>query len=171
MLAASATLPARFLTSSATTANPFPASPALAASTAALSASIFVWNEISSIALIIFSISPDVSPISCIAPSRPFICSLPDSTSFVAWAEFSAAFSALAALRLTFSATSVSDAESSSTDAACFAAPPERLPAADATCSEPVATRWPALLILSIVLLSEIIIDSYDCLIGAKSPR
>ncbi len=55
-LAACATLPARFLTSSATTAKPLPASPALAASTAALSASIFVWNEISSIVLMILAI-------------------------------------------------------------------------------------------------------------------
>ena len=44
--AASADLEARFLTSCATTANPFPASPAVAASTAALSERIFVWNAI-----------------------------------------------------------------------------------------------------------------------------
>ena len=40
--AASADLPARFLTSSATTANPLPAAPARAASTAAFNARIFV---------------------------------------------------------------------------------------------------------------------------------
>jgi len=55
--AASAALMARFLTSSATTANPAPASPALAASTAALSASKFVWKAISSMVLIIFDVS------------------------------------------------------------------------------------------------------------------
>ena len=37
---------ASFLISSATTANPFPASPALAASMDAFSASRFVWEEI-----------------------------------------------------------------------------------------------------------------------------
>ncbi len=47
--AASADFAARFLTSSATTANPLPASPALAASTAAFNANILVWNAISSI--------------------------------------------------------------------------------------------------------------------------
>ena len=52
--AADADFAARFLTSSATTANPYPASPALAASTAAFKAKIFVWNAISSITLIIF---------------------------------------------------------------------------------------------------------------------
>jgi len=45
-LAASALLEARFLTSCATTANPFPASPAVAASTAAFKDRIFVWNAI-----------------------------------------------------------------------------------------------------------------------------
>ena len=72
-LAACATLLARFLTSSATTANPLPASPALAASTAALRARIFVWNEISSIVLMIFAICFDVSSILSIASSRTFI--------------------------------------------------------------------------------------------------
>ena len=67
--AASADLLARFLTSSATTANPLPASPALAASTAALRASIFVWNAMLSIVLIIFSISADFSSIIFIAAS------------------------------------------------------------------------------------------------------
>jgi len=41
-LAASALLVARFRTSAATTANPFPASPAVAASTAAFQLKIFV---------------------------------------------------------------------------------------------------------------------------------
>nr|WP_272503475.1 hypothetical protein [Brachyspira hyodysenteriae] len=40
---------AKFLTSAATTANPLPCSPARAASTEALRASILVWNAISSI--------------------------------------------------------------------------------------------------------------------------
>ena len=45
-LAAWALLEARFLTSCATTANPRPASPAVAASTAAFNERIFVWNAI-----------------------------------------------------------------------------------------------------------------------------
>ena len=44
--AASADLAARFLTSCATTAKPLPASPAVAASTAALRERIFVWKAI-----------------------------------------------------------------------------------------------------------------------------
>jgi len=46
LFAASADLAARFLTSPATTANPLPASPAVAASTAAFKDKIFVWNAI-----------------------------------------------------------------------------------------------------------------------------
>ncbi len=46
--AAAALRCARFLTSDATTAKPRPCSPALAASTAALSARIFVWNAMPS---------------------------------------------------------------------------------------------------------------------------
>jgi hypothetical protein len=45
---------ARLRTSSATTAKPMPASPARAASTAAFSARMLVWNAISSIVLMIF---------------------------------------------------------------------------------------------------------------------
>ena len=56
-LLASALLEAKFLTSSATTANPFPAVPARAASTAAFKAKILVWEAISYIVLIIFPIS------------------------------------------------------------------------------------------------------------------
>jgi hypothetical protein len=53
-LAASALLVARFFTSPATTANPFPWTPARAASTDALSASIFVWKAISSMTFMMF---------------------------------------------------------------------------------------------------------------------
>ncbi len=60
---------ARLRTSSATTANPFPASPALAASTAAFSARIFVWKAMSSIALITLWISWDFSSIARMASS------------------------------------------------------------------------------------------------------
>ena len=54
-LVALVVLSASFLTSSATTANPLPASPALAASMAALRAKRFVWSAIS---LITTNISP-----------------------------------------------------------------------------------------------------------------
>ena len=69
-LAASALLPARFLTSSATTAKPFPALPALAASTAALSARILVWKVISSMVLTISEISFDLLSMAFMASSR-----------------------------------------------------------------------------------------------------
>jgi len=63
-LAASAALIARFLTSSATTVKPAPASPALAASTAAFNASRFVWKAISSIVLIMIGFnSPPLAAI------------------------------------------------------------------------------------------------------------
>ena len=57
--AAAALFAARLRTSSATTAKPLPASPALAASTAAFKARILVWKAISSITLIIFDILSD----------------------------------------------------------------------------------------------------------------
>ncbi len=72
-LAASADLPAKFLTSSATTAKPLPAAPALAASTAALRARILVWKAISSITFIILPISLDEILISSIAESMSLI--------------------------------------------------------------------------------------------------
>ena len=96
-LAASALLLARFLTSSATTAKPLPAAPALAASTAALSASMLVWNAISSIVLIIFPISPDVWLISFIALIISSICSLVCSISEPRFATFWFAVFALSA--------------------------------------------------------------------------
>jgi hypothetical protein len=55
-------------TSSATTANPRPCSPALAASMAALSARRLVWSAIS-------SITPTILPISCERPSSSVILS------------------------------------------------------------------------------------------------
>ncbi len=48
---------ASFRTSAATTATPFPYSPARAASTAALWANMFVWNEMSLMMLILSAIS------------------------------------------------------------------------------------------------------------------
>ncbi len=54
--AATLLLSANFLTSAATTANPFPLSPARAASTAAFRASIFVWKAISFTILILLLI-------------------------------------------------------------------------------------------------------------------
>ncbi|GBU20127.1 hypothetical protein R80B4_00001 [Fibrobacteres bacterium R8-0-B4] len=55
-LAASALSIARLRTSSATTANPLPASPARAASTAALRARRLVWKAMSSIVLMILAV-------------------------------------------------------------------------------------------------------------------
>ena len=62
-------------TSSATTAKPFPAAPARAASTAALRARIFVWKEISSIVLVIFPMPAELSEIRAIACTICCICS------------------------------------------------------------------------------------------------
>ncbi len=68
--AASALLFARLCTSFATTAKPFPASPARAASTEALSARILVWNEMSSMVLMIPPIWLAAFEMSCIAEIR-----------------------------------------------------------------------------------------------------
>ena len=75
--AASALRCARFLTSSATTENPLPWSPARAASTAALSARIFVWNAIPSIREIISVICCAHSVMDCILLATCSISSPP----------------------------------------------------------------------------------------------
>ena len=77
--AAFADLAAKFLTSSATTAKPFPCWPALAASTAAFNAKILVWKAISSITFIILDILFDESFMPFIALTISCICSLPFS--------------------------------------------------------------------------------------------
>ena len=59
LFADSADLEARLRTSSATTAKPFPASPARAASIAAFSASMFVWNAMSSMDFMTSDIASD----------------------------------------------------------------------------------------------------------------
>ena len=58
---------ARLRTSSATTAKPLPCWPARAASTAALSARMFVWNAISSMTLMIFEMFVDETLMASIA--------------------------------------------------------------------------------------------------------
>jgi len=101
LCAASCDLLARLRTSSATTAKPLPAAPARAASTAALSARMFVWNAMSSIVLMIFSISLDVSLISLMAWSMFWIsvsCSLTRTCVFSESAPACRALSAVAAM-------------------------------------------------------------------------
>ena len=93
-LAACAERWARLRTSSATTAKPMPASPARAASTAALSARMLVWKAISSIVLMILEILPlDESISAWPSPSRAAWRWLRDAradvTKPVAWREFS----------------------------------------------------------------------------------
>ena len=120
---ASADLEARFLTSSATTAKPFPASPARAASMAALSASMLVWNAISSMVLIISLISSVLWLISCIAASISFmrwllrLASLP--------MEFMLVLASSASLAFFFICSEMSAmvAESSSIEPACSVEP------------------------------------------------
>ena len=66
-------------TSSATTANPDPASPARAASTAALRARMFVWNAISSMDLMMLEIPELDSRISSMAIFMSLIWDCPSS--------------------------------------------------------------------------------------------
>ena len=74
LLEASADLLARLRTSSATTANPLPAVPARAASTAALRARMLVWKAMSSMVLMILPISADFLPMSSMASIISCIC-------------------------------------------------------------------------------------------------
>ena len=108
--AASALLAARLLTSSATTAKPLPASPALAASTAAFRARMLVWNAISSMVLIILEILEEDLLIPCIATVICFIWEFPFLTSLIAVTTSCAASFACCAFCLVFSAISSIDA-------------------------------------------------------------
>ena len=149
--AAAELLCARLRTSSATTANPRPCSPARAASTAAFNANRFVWKAISSIILIIPAIFSLLTEISFIALLISFTVKLPFSTVpcpfsaaiLHARANF-AASAALSALRDVMEENSSIVAEVSSMDAACCVVASERLRLeeeiccdADATCVEP----------------------------------
>ncbi len=77
-------LSASFFTSSATTANPLPCSPARAASIAALRARRLVWSAISLIAMTMSPIFSDCVPRSCTNPSAVSTVSAMTLTSFIA---------------------------------------------------------------------------------------
>ena len=154
-LDASALLLARFLTSSATTANPFPASPALAASTAAFSARMLVWNAMSSMVLMIFPISLERSLISPMADSISCILRLLSAASFPTSLARSLAFCALSAFCFTWEDISLTVAASSSMEEACSVAPWDRAWAPSDTCSLPLATWSEDWLIWAMVLLRE----------------
>ena len=121
--AASWLLDARLRTSSATTANPLPASPARAASTAAFNARILVWNAISSMVLMIFSISLEHSLILLIARTMDSILSLLLLISFAVSEINWLTSRELAAVSLTWLDSSPRVAASSSTELACSVAP------------------------------------------------
>jgi len=125
--AAFALRPARFLTSSATTAKPLPCFPARAASTAAFKASRLVWKAMSSITLIILAISSLDELISCMAPVMLSIWETPVSADSRAAFESWSAWLALSALIFTWDASSVMLLVISCRDAACSVAPWERL--------------------------------------------
>ena len=117
-LAASDERWARSRTSEATTANPLPASPARAASTAAFSASRLVWNEIASITLVISLIFDALASISRITPIVSDISALPRSARWAASAVSLRAAPAFSELDFTVAAISSMVAAVSSSDAA-----------------------------------------------------
>jgi hypothetical protein len=110
---------ARFFTSSATTANPFPASPARAASTAAFSAKRLVWKAISSIVLIILLVSSDDFNIDSIAVFIFAIAVFPSSTACTAKSANLSPDFALSALLPVKEFISSKDDAISSSDEAC----------------------------------------------------
>ena len=120
---ASALFAARFLISAAMTAKPLPFSPARAASTAALRDNIFVWKEISSIALIILLISLELCRMSCIADSISCMRRLLTSASFTTVVTLILAFEVLLTLDIICWEMSSMTAASSSAAAACSVAP------------------------------------------------
>ena len=120
---ASADLEARLLTSEATTAKPLPASPALAASTAAFRARIFVWKAMSSMVCIMSLILSDVVLISWIASISSCILWLLSSISSPAVWACSLALRVVSALLRICPEISVMVAASSWTELACSVAP------------------------------------------------
>ncbi|MPN23503.1 hypothetical protein SDC9_170891 [bioreactor metagenome] len=145
---------ARLLTSSATTAKPFPCCPALAASTAALSARIFVWKAISSITLMILPIFWEDVLISSIARSISDICSLPTSASVWIFSANCLVFSAFCAFCVVCEVISSIDADNSSTELACSVAPWESAVLVFATSAAPESTCSATDRMLIIILLS-----------------
>ena len=139
-LTASVDFPASLRTSPATTAKPFPDSPAWAASTAALRASILVWNAISSIVLLMALICSVFSLISPTARSISSICRLLTSTCFPALAVKRRAASILAAVSCTWNDISFMADASSSMEPACSAAPSESIWALSDTWADPLNT-------------------------------
>ncbi len=131
---------ARLRTSSATTVKPLPCCPALAASTAALSARMLVWNAMSSMTLMIFEMLSEETLISSIESSIAFICSLPFSANSLADSASLLAWSASFAFCLVCTAISSMEAVSSSTELACSVAPCESATLDSDTCLAPAET-------------------------------
>ena len=130
---------ARFRTSAATTANPRPCSPARAASTAAFSASRFVWNAISSIVVMMSAIFFDdwlissIAPTACATTCPPFSATSRDP--IASWL----ACRALSAFCFTVAVISSSDAAVSSRLDACSCAPDDSCSDAAESCREALA--------------------------------
>ena len=110
-------------TSSATTAKPRPASPARAASTAALSASRFVWNAIASIVLRILAVPSALERISAIAVESSSMRCTPSRVTVRVRSMEASARSALVAFSRVRVSRSCRLPETSCSVAACVALP------------------------------------------------
>ena len=134
LLAASADCPASVRTCSATTANPLPASPERAASIAAFSERIFVWDAISSIVFTTFIISLDFSSMVCMALIRLSISLL--QVSIRSWVSLFSSFARPANCAVESACCSIllTAAPSACTDTVCSSAPCESDSALDSTC-------------------------------------
>ena len=169
-LAASSDLVARFRTSSATTAKPLPAAPALAASTAALRARMLVWKAMFSMVAMILPICWEEAEICSIAVfSCPTYSTLVPSCAPAWFTKLPASSVALAVL-LALSEISLMVAESSWTELACWVAPWARAWALVDTCSEPEETCSALSRIWRMVSLSLFSMLSIERLMEAKSP-
>ncbi|CFD94853.1 Uncharacterised protein [Bordetella pertussis] len=106
-------------TSPATTAKPLPCSPARAASTAAFSARILVWNAIPSITDTISEILRELAEMSCIVVTTSDTAEPPRSATSEATPASWLAWRALSAFCLTVEASCSIEAAVSSSEAAC----------------------------------------------------
>ena len=126
-LAASSDLEARLRTSSATTAKPFPAVPARAASTAAFRARILVWNAMFSMVAMILEISSEDLEIFSMALLSSLTCSMLMPSCAPALSTYSPDSFVAAAVFTALLEISEIVAASSSTALACSTAPWLRL--------------------------------------------
>ncbi|MNL34723.1 hypothetical protein D3C87_1567090 [compost metagenome] len=170
-LAASPERCASVRTSEATTAKPLPASPARAASTAALSASRLVWKAMSSITRMMSEIFCEAVSMRAMASTAWPAMAPPDWAAFIASSAISVAWRAAWAEALTEAASSSVVAAVSSSEEACSSVRLERSSAPMLISRAAVPTSAEVVWIVATVSESRSTVSLMAPLRSAKRPR